>query len=331
MKNRQWIGLVAIVSFALLGGCGKSKRSDGDGGSGAKVKLMLDWNPEPEFGGFYDANESGAFKAHGLNVTISSIGDGVEPYNMVMTGQADFATTAADHVLIAKSNGNDVVAIFAVYQTSPQGIMVHKARGFKTIGDVFSNPGSLYAEDSSWLDFCKQKFQPVTVKVFSDPKSIAPFKTDPLTSQQCFVTSEPVQARLDGLDPQSFLIADAGFNPYTTVVITRGQMVREHPEEVAAMVAACREGWTHYLADPKPANAKMATLTKEMTPQMFDLAAAEQKPLIETDGGKPVTVGSMTAERWSQLSLQMVGLPGPHKITTAFSGKDCFWEPAAAH
>jgi NitT/TauT family transport system substrate-binding protein len=327
MNMSRWIGLVAITSLALAGGCRKGDKPAQSSGSGTKVKLMLNWKPEPEFGGFYDAQQSGAFESHGLNVSISQMPDGVQSYNMVAHDQADFAIAAADEVLTAKSNGNDVVAIFAVYQTSPQGIMVHQSRGFKTIGDVFKSPGNLFAEDLPWLDFCRQKFSPFTVKVYGDSKSVAPFTKDPMTSQQCFITSEPLQAKKEGSDPQTFLIADAGFNPYTTVVITSGKMVREHPGEVSAMVAACREGWTHYLADPGPANKKMASLNTDMDAETFAQAAAAQKPLIETDGGKPVTVGSMTADRWGDLAVQMVGLPGDHRIKTAYAGRDCFWQP----
>jgi len=48
------------------------------------------------------------------------------------------------------------------------------------------------------------------------------------------VTSEPIAARQKGGDPAVFLIADAGFNPYTTVVITRRELLTKSPELVKA-------------------------------------------------------------------------------------------------
>jgi NitT/TauT family transport system substrate-binding protein len=321
MNFKSGLGLVVIAALALAGGCKKAADVHSVASGGAKAVLMLDWKPEPEFGGFYDARQSGAFTRAGLDMTIQMVPGGAEPYNMVINEKADFATTAADHVLVARLHRDDVVAIFAVFQTSPQGIMVHKARGFTSVADVFGNPGTLYAEDSSWLDFCRQKFPAPKVKVVTDPGAIGPFLTDPMASQQCFVFSEPLTAKARGSDPQSFLIADLGFNPYTTIVITRGKLAREHPEKVAAMVKACREGWHHYLADPGPANEAMHALNPDMDLATFAAEAEAQKPLIQTDGGKPVPLGSMTDARWGALSLQMVGL---NRTNVALRGDGCF-------
>ena len=120
-----------------------------------KVRLTLDWKPEPEFGGFYAAQLNGAFAKHGLDMDIKPAGPGAPTWQLVATGRTEFATTAADQVLVARAQGADVVALFAVYQTSPQAIMAHKARGFTKLADVFQNPGTLAAEDNAWLRFCR--------------------------------------------------------------------------------------------------------------------------------------------------------------------------------
>src|SRR6185437_13304412 len=113
-------------------------------------------------------------------------------WQLVANGQSDFGTTAADEVLIARSKGADVVAIFAVYQTSPQGIMVHRSRGFNSIEDVFTNPGTLLAEHNPWLNFLLKKFGKPTVTIAGDPNGISAFLANKNFSQQCFVTSEPI-------------------------------------------------------------------------------------------------------------------------------------------
>ena len=273
-----------------------------------KLRLTLDWKPEPEFGGFYAAQQDGDFAKHGLDVTIKSAGEGAPTWQLVATGKTEFATTAADQVLIARSQGADVVAIFAVYQTFPQGIMVHKSRGFTRIEDVFHNPGTLAAEDDVWLHFCVGKFTKGPVTITSYGGGIAAFLAKPDYSQQCFVTSEPILARQQGSDPQTFLIADAGYNPYTTVVITRGEYVKYAVPMVKSMAVACREGWRKYLDDPSPANAVMGKLNSDMDAATFAAAAAAQKPLIETDDTKKTHLGVMTEQRWATLSQQLVDL-----------------------
>src|SRR4051812_48513160 len=103
-----------LLSLVVLsaGGCKKgdgasSSPSTAPGGNGAtKATLTLDWNPEPEFGGFYAAQTGGAFGKHALDVEVKPMGQG-ETWKLVDQGKTDFATTAADQVLIARANGAD--------------------------------------------------------------------------------------------------------------------------------------------------------------------------------------------------------------------------------
>ncbi|HEX4125579.1 MAG TPA: ABC transporter substrate-binding protein [Tepidisphaeraceae bacterium] len=326
------IGKFALfgVVLALLAGCDKAKpKPTIEGGPATEaplahsVSLVLDWKPEPEFGGFYAAQAGNNFANHGLNVKISTAGAGANTWQLVASGQADFATTAADQVIIARSQGADVVALYAVYETCPQGIMVHKARGFTKLADVFDNPGTLEAEDNPWLHYCMKKFAPTKVNVINYTGGVALFLEKPDVSQQCFVTSEPLSAEAQDpkSDPQTFLISDSGYNPYTTVVITSGKTLREKPELVKSMVAACREGWQAYLANPSSANAAMGNLNPDMDAATFAKAAQVQKPLIETDETKANGLGTMTIERWKTLGQQLVELG---VITKAPPAEECF-------
>jgi NitT/TauT family transport system substrate-binding protein len=311
------------VALLFLTGCKDDKKSNAasSNGSGpAKVRLTLDWKPEPEFGGFYAAKEIGAFGKHGLDVDITPFGPGAPTWQLVATGKTEFATTAADQVIIARSQGADVVAVFAVYQTSPQAVMVRKSRGFKKLADVFTNPGTLAAEDNAWLRHCRKQFQPVSVKITGYSGGVAAFLAKADYAQQCFVFSEPILARKQdpSVDPQTFLVAESGYNPYTTVVITSGDTLRQHRDRVQRMVEACREGWQAYLDDPAPANRVMAALNTDMDLDTFTQGAAAQKPLIEA---KEAGLGSMTAERWTTLARQLVDLD---VIKSAPPAGECF-------
>jgi NitT/TauT family transport system substrate-binding protein len=303
LPSRPLLGAILILLGAMaLTGCHRNT------GATKPTTITLDWKPEPEFGGFYQAELAGSFKNRDLSVELKSGGVGAPMWQLVASGQTEFATTAADEVLVARARGADVVAVFAVYQTFPQGIMVHKARSFQSIADVFNHPGILAAEDATWLKFLLGKFGPPKVSIIPYGSGVATFLAKPDYSQQCFVTSEPLLAAAQGGDPQTFLIADAGFNPYTTVLITRGDTIQNHPKKVKAIVDACREGWRQYLDDPSAANAAMGKLNPEMDAKTFAQAAAAQKPLIETAETKSRGLGTMSADRWNELSKQLVDL-----------------------
>jgi NitT/TauT family transport system substrate-binding protein len=319
LKTRVTISalVVAFSSLALVS-CHRSTDQN-------SVTVTLDWKPEPEFGGFYQADLSGAFKAHGLQVTLKTAGAGAPTWQLVASGQTTFATTAADQVLIARGRGADVVALFAVYQTFPQGIMAHRARAFHSIEDIFSHPGTLAAENDTWLKFLLSKYKDPKVTITGYSGGISAFLAKSDFSQQCFVTSEPILAKRQESDPQTFLIADAGYNPYTTVLITSGQTVRDNPQLVKSIVDACREGWREYLDDPTAANAAMGKLNTEMDAQTFKDAAVAQKPLIETEDTKKEGLGVMFADRWKQLANELVDLK---VIDTAPPAEQCFVDPS---
>ena len=266
------------------------------------VKLQLDWVPEPEFGGFYAARDEGAFKKEGLDVELAGGGTGVPVVQMVATGEAELGVVGADEVLIARARGADVVPVFAVYQKSPQGIMAHAARGATTLAEVLSS-GSLAIEPGlPYAAFLKKKYGFSKVRVVPYDGGVAHFLTEKDLAQQCFVTSEPIAAKKEGSDPQVFLVADEGYDPYLGVVITRGALLRGKTELVKAFVRAARAGWESYLADPGPANAAMGKLNKAMAPETFAAAAAAQRPLVAA-GGK---IGAMSQERWETLGKQLV-------------------------
>ncbi|HEX5606430.1 MAG TPA: ABC transporter substrate-binding protein, partial [Candidatus Binatia bacterium] len=100
------------------------------GAQTAKLQLALNWKAEPEFGGFYTAKLSGYFHKRNLDVAITEGGAGTPVVQMVANSKVRFGIAAADEIVISQARGTDVVALFAVYQVNPQGIMVHPERGF---------------------------------------------------------------------------------------------------------------------------------------------------------------------------------------------------------
>jgi NitT/TauT family transport system substrate-binding protein len=296
--------LALVIALFSLGACSKTP----DPAGAARIKLALNWVPEPEFGGFYAARDGGAYKKAGLDVEIQGGGAGVPVVQMVAGGQVDFGVVGADEVLTARARGADVIPIFAVYQTSPQGIMVHASRGAKSIADVLAS-GTLAIEPGlPYAAFLKKKHGFDRAKIVPYDGGVARFVADKDFAQQCFVTSEPIAAKQKGSDPQVFLVADEGFNPYVAVVITRRALFKEQPDRVRAFARATQEGWRAYLDDPATANAAMGKLNASMSAETFAAAAAAQRPLIETEETKKRGLGTMTRARWDTLAKQLVEL-----------------------
>ena len=308
MNRRSFLQIAPAI--ALLSGCGKSP---------GKIRLALNWKPDPQFGGFYAA----PYPAHGLDVEILPGGAGTPTIQMIGAGSTEFGVVSADELVVARSQGNDVVALFAVFQNNPQGIMVHAARKLASLADLFKAGGTVALQRGlPYARLLEKKYGFEKVKIVPSPGGdISAFLADKNFAQQCFIMSEPLMAKHQGADVQVFPVSDAGYNPYTTVLSTSGDFLRKDPVRTKAMVAAVREGWRAYLDNPQPTNQRMNQLNPSMAPDTFAEVAEAQKPLIETDETRRNGLGAMTGNRWETLIAQLKGLGDIQKEPAA---TDCY-------
>lgn len=317
MKRIVVITLVLLT--AGLQGCGRASHDDN-----ATHILQLNWKPEPEFGGFYTAQLDGLYKSHNVDIVVRPGGPGTPTADMLGAGTVDFAIIGGDEIVRARANGNLLVALFAVYQTDPHAIMTRASRGFTSLADVFSHPGTLAIERGlPYADYLEKKYGFEKLRIVPSPfGDLTLYRTDPTYSMQCFITAEPYAAKKIGIEPQTFLIADSGYNPYMTVLATTETFLYAHPQLVESMIAAVREGWRRYLADPVATDRYMGTLNPTMDQDTFAAAAATQKSMIET--GNAAQLGTMTVDRWRTLVRQLVDLK---VIDRSIDPQAIFYEP----
>ncbi len=300
--------LLASFLLAVLPGCDKSTATTKPAANGPDaVKIALNWVPEPQFGGWYQAQADGAFAKNNLNVTIVKGGSGAPTIQAVSSGTFEFGVTSGEEVLILQEKGVDVVALFALYQTSPRAIMTSKERGLKTIDEVFKSGTLIVEPGSTFLKFLDKKFGLDNVKQVPYSGGLA-YLNGPDYAQQCFFTSEPVSARNQGKDPQVFLVSESGFNPYMSILVCRRDYLEKNRDLVTRFVKATREGWTSYEADPTKANDVMSKENTSMTPKAFKEVAELEKQLIMTDVTKEKGIGCMTDEDWTRTAKQLLDL-----------------------
>ncbi len=276
--------------------------------SAEPLVLALNWKPEPQFGGFYAAQLHGYYQDNTLDVNIIEGGSGTPTIQMLAAGKVDYAIVSADEVVIAHARGaTNIVALFATFQISPQAIMTHAERDFKSIKDILHSDGVLlWQAGLPYSAYLKKEYAPI--KAFTAPYlgGIGSFQNDVKVSQQCFISSEPLTALAAGLKINTFLVADSGYNPYTTVLVTSRDRWDASPAEVKGMVAAVRRGWNDYLERPEDTNSAMQALNKAMSWDTFEHSAKAQKLLIKND--TTTDIGEMSLARWQTLGDQLLDL-----------------------
>ena len=92
----------------------------------------------------------------------------------------------------------------------------------------------------------------------------APFIVDKHSIQQGYITSEPFEVERQGdFKPNVFLLADYGYDTYSTQIVTRREIFEKNPDLVQRFVDASAIGWYHYLyGDNAKANAMIKRTTR---------------------------------------------------------------------
>ncbi|MDB5038305.1 MAG: transport system substrate-binding protein [Bacteriovoracaceae bacterium] len=313
---KKFISLILVTVIFASAGCTKKSEK-----SLQKVTIALNWVPEPEFGGFYAAKLNKIYEKYGLDVDLLVGGAGTPTIQMVAAGKVDFGVTSGGEVIVSRAHGADVVAVYAVYQKSPLMIMAHQSRGLKSIADVFKSGTLAVERGQAFITYLEKKYGFSNVKVVPYAGGVSAFLHDPLFSQQGFATSEPLLAKRQGSDPEVFLVADVGFNPYLETLTTRGELLRSDEKLVKAVVEGTREGWELYLKNPDETNKLMASLNKIMDLETFKEGAKAQMSFVEDDFTRKNKLGLMTESRWKEQAEQLRDLK---VVSTIFPATEYF-------
>ncbi|MEO0490529.1 MAG: ABC transporter substrate-binding protein, partial [Cyanobacteria bacterium J06659_2] len=110
-------------------------------------------------------------------------------------------------------------------------------------------------------------------------------------------------------EPVVFLLADYGYNPYSTTIETRQELVDQDPDLVQRFVDASIKGWYSYLNDdPAPANELIKQDNPEMTDEQIAYGIEKMKEygLAVSGDSEELGIGAMTDERWQAFFDTMV-------------------------
>ena len=271
--------------------------------------LQTDWYPQPEHGGFYDAQIHGYYKEEGLDVTILPGGPYVNSDQQVSLGATQFALGSSDHVLQAIGNGLPLVAVAATMQHDPQALMVHRDSPVRSFQDLNGHAVAIRLGLSTWFEYLVGKYHLDKVREIPATYSVANFLADPGYIQQIFVTSEPFFARQAGVPIRTLLISDAGYDPYRVFVTSRS-FLQQHPEIVAKFVRASLRGWRDYLVRPDDVNAVISKLNPAMSvPQMkFSYEGLRDQHFITGEAPNGADLGRFEPARWTSMYQELLEL-----------------------
>jgi NitT/TauT family transport system substrate-binding protein len=225
------------------------------------------------------------------------------------------------------------VAVAAIFQKDPQVLLVHPDVGVEKFADLkklnilVSQEGvaSYYQWLKSEHGFRDEQIRPYTF----NPQ---PFLADKKLAMQGYVTSEPYVVEKAGrFKPKIFLLADYGFDTYSTTLETRIELVQKRPDLVQRFVDASIIGWYNYLyGNNRAANELIKKHNPEMTDDIIAFSIARMKEYGIVDSGDAIRlgIGAMTETRVKSFFDRMVKagvvkrpVAWQRSFTTAFVNK----------
>ena len=277
-----------------------------------KVSFGTNWLAEAEHGGHYQALADGTYRKYGLDVTIVPGGPNVNNRLLLPVGKLDFYMgTNTLQGFDAVAQNIPTLTVAAMFQKEPQILMAHPDQGIDKFDDLkkltlFISPDGV-AGYFQWLKaefgFSEAQVRPYT----SNPQ---PFLANKRSGMQGYVTSEPYAVeKVAGFAPKVFLLADQGFNGYSTLIETRRDLVDKKPDMVQRFVDASIIGWYNYLyGDNRAANALIKKQNPEMTDGLIAYSIAKLKDYGIVDSGDAATlgIGAMTDARMKNFYDKMV-------------------------
>ncbi len=277
-----------------------------------KVSFATNWVAEAEHGGFYQALADGTYRNYGLDVTIVPGGPQVNNRILLPIGKIDFYLSANTlQSFDAVEQNIPTVVVAAMFQKEPQVLIAHPNRGIDNLRDLKNVILYVSKEGmASYFQWLKADYGFVDAQVRPYTFNPQPFLADRNSAMQGYVTSEPYAIeKQTRMKPKVFLIADYGFNSYSTLIETRRDLAQGKPDLVQRFVDASIIGWYNYIYhDNRPANDLIKRRNPEMTDDLLAWSVAQMKDYGIVDSGDSLElgIGAMTDTRMASFFDKMV-------------------------
>ena len=269
-----------------------------------KVTLQLPWLHQFQFAGYYIAKEKGYYKELGLDVTFKEMNNQVDITKDVINGISDYSVGRSS-IILDKMKGDNIVALFAIFQNSPLILLSLSSSNIKTIDDL-KHKNIMLTNDaistvaihamlvSNGLNLNEITFQNHTYNL----DDLINKKTDALGA---YISNEPYSLEVKGIPYTIFNPTDYGFNFYDGILFTSQKELKNNPVDVYNFYKASLKGWQYAFDNiSETINLiynKYNTQNKTLDALLYE--AYSLKDLAYTNG---TTLGTLDDEKISEIS-----------------------------
>lgn len=272
---KRLIGIIAVLGLALAG-CGEKKEAvTGASRSTQQFTLMLDWTPNADHAGIYQALADGDFTQAGLDVHVQIPSDPASPLELLAAGKVDAAISYEPEVLLARNQGEPLVSVAAVVQepltsivsvgskhiTSPAAL-----RG-KRVGDA----GIPYQHAYLTTILARAGVPLSSVKEINVGDNLVPAMLSGRVDATlgAYWNYEAIQLAMLHKHPNVIHMNQVGVPTYDelVVVVTKNEIVN-HPDVVRRFVQALARGYEAVRRNPQAAVNTLVRASPGLDPKL---------------------------------------------------------------
>ncbi|MBV9941975.1 MAG: ABC transporter substrate-binding protein [Solirubrobacterales bacterium] len=273
---KRMLLIAALVLPLIAGGCGEKQESvTGSASSAQQLRLMLDWFPNADHAGIYQALADGDFAKAGLNVSVQVPSDPAAPLELLAAGKVDAAISYEPEVLLARNQGQTLVSVAAIVQKPLTSIVSigskHITNPAQLRGKRVGDAGISYQHAYLTTILAQAGVPTSSVKELNVGANLVPAmlsgKVD--ATLGAFWNYEAIQLAMLKKHPNVIHMEQVGVPAYDElVVVVRKTTIVNHPDVVRRFVQALGRGYEAVRRNPQAAVASLVHASPGLDPKL---------------------------------------------------------------
>ncbi|WP_295409467.1 ABC transporter substrate-binding protein [uncultured Thiocystis sp.] len=247
--GRGWLLLMALFSAAqTLAGTESAALAP------TPLRLMLAWQPQAQFAGYYVALERGFYREAGIETSILDMDDALSPLEALRAGEADLSILWLSTAIQARAEGLPLVNVGQVFQRSSVVLIARAGSGVHRLSDLNGRRVGIWRGDPSLPVEALLRAQALEVKRVPQSVTVNLFLRGGVEAMSGMLYNEYHRLIDAGLEPEDltvFRLSEYGIDFPEDGLYVLEQTRHEKSAVIDAFIAATRRGWERAFADPE--------------------------------------------------------------------------------
>jgi putative hydroxymethylpyrimidine transport system substrate-binding protein len=264
----------------LLAACGEKKESiTSSNASHQSLTLMLDWFPNADHVGIYQALANGYFKQAGLDVHVVVPSNPASPLQLLAAGKVDAAISYEPELLLARNQNLPLVSVAAIVQQPLTSIVSVGSKHIRTAvqlkGKRVGDAGIAYQHAYLETILAGAGVPSGSVREINVGANLVPAMLSGRVDATlgAYWNYEAIQLARMGRHPNVIRMNQVGVPSYDELVlVVKQSTLVSHPDEIRRLVQAVARGYQSVRSDPATGVANLVRANPGLDPK-FQAAA----------------------------------------------------------